>query len=167
MCQFFPSREKGGTSICLAPSALSPGERGGWGGRLRESPLRTASLLAGIPWVSNGGTSSICRQSSVWGACLFRGSLKSWGTSCMVQPVHCSARSQEWGEAESLAVLGQHLGQSLCQVCVSAFRSLFHVGLFSFATNIETTQLVSGFLPKGVSPHLAAIQCILVSSEVE
>lgn len=140
----------------------------GWLGRaLTGEPVENCFFVGGDPMGLKWRHKFHLPSEQCLGACLFSGSLKSWGTSCMVQPVHCSARSQEWGEAESLAVLGQHLGQSLCQVCVSAFRSLFHVGLFSFATNIETTQLVSGFLPKGVSPHLAAIQCILVSSEVE
>lgn len=45
--------------------------------------------------------------------------------------------------------------EELMQECVSAFPTHFHVGLFSFAPNVEVTQLVSGFLSEGVAPYLA------------
>lgn len=105
-------------SLCTAPWGNSHAEC------LHLCPLELLLCWRGSTGLK--GTSSTCCQSWVF----------AWDPSLL---------REKLGVGGSLAILCL-MWEELMQECVSAFPTHFHVGLFSFAPNVEVTQLVSGLL---------------------
>lgn len=71
----------------------------------------------------------------------------------MVQILHSSGRSWELGFSPNCMALCWVWG--LWRECVSAIPTCFYVGIFSVTICVGVSQLVSGYLSKGLAPCIA------------
>lgn len=71
----------------------------------------------------------------------------------MVQILHSSGRSWELGFSPNYMALCW--GWGLWRECVSAIPTCFDVGIFSVSVLVGVSQLVSGYLSKGLAPCIA------------
>ena len=94
----------------------------------------------------------VTRQRGLGSLCL-GGSLKSWGTGCVVQTLHSSG--SDWELRVPCWLYGALPGMGFMVWMCLSLSHLFWCDIFSLVQYIGVTQLVSGSLLEGLAPCAA------------